>query len=211
MLGLLLKDLKILALQKRFLIVIFIIFIAFMFTPDISGFGMGYLMFISSILALSTISYDRFDNSNLFLFTLPFSRFQYVLEKYLLGLVLGIVGLLIGLIFNIINFSINNIKIDLNLLYITLFYFSLLFLLLDITIPIELKFTADKGRIVIIIVLALVLLLAIGLFKLFEYLNIDIINYFKSLNFALVIPIYLVILVFISLGSFYISYKIIRN
>ena len=115
MLGLLLKDLKILALQKRFLIVIFIIFIAFMFTPDISGFGMGYLMFISSILALSTISYDRFDNSNLFLFTLPFSRFQYVLEKYLLGLVLGIVGLLIGLIFNIINFSINNIKIDLNL------------------------------------------------------------------------------------------------
>lgn len=211
MLGLLLKDLKILALQKRFLIVIFIIFIAFMFTPDISGFGMGYLMFISSILALSTISYDRFDNSNLFLFTLPFSRFQYVLEKYLLGLVLGIVGLLIGLIFNIINFSINNIKIDLNLLYITLFYFSLLFLLLDITIPIELKFTADKGRIVIIIVLALVLLLAIGLFKLFEYLNIDIINYFKSLNFALAIPIYLVILVFISLGSFYISYKIIRN
>ncbi len=211
MLGLLLKDLKILALQKRFLIVIFIIFIAFMFTPDISGFGMGYLMFISSILALSTISYDRFDNSNLFLFTLPFSRFQYVLEKYLLGLVLGIVGLLIGLIFNIINFSINNIKIDLNLLYITLFYFSLLFLLLDITIPIELKFTADKGRIVIIIVLALVLLLAIVLFKLFEYLNIDIINYFKSLNFALVIPIYLVILVFISLGSFYISYKIIRN
>lgn len=211
MLGLLLKDLKILALQKRFLIVIFIIFIAFMFTPDISGFGMGYLMFISSILALSTISYDRFDNSNLFLFTLPFSRFQYVLEKYLLGLVLGIVGLLIGLIFNIINFSINNIKIDLNLLYITLFYFSLLFLLLDITIPIELKFTADKGRIVIIIVLALVLLLAIGLFKLFEYLNIDIINCFKSLNFALVIPIYLVILVFISLGSFYISYKIIRN
>lgn len=211
MLGLLLKDLKILALQKRFLIVIFIIFIAFMFTPDISGFGMGYLMFISSILALSTISYDRFDNSNLFLFTLPFSRFQYVLEKYLLGLVLGIVGLLIGLIFNIINFSINNIKIDLNLLYITLFYFSLLFLLLDITIPIELKFTADKGRIVIIIVLALVLLLAIGLFKLFECLNIDIINYFKSLNFALVIPIYLVILVFISLGSFYISYKIIRN
>ena len=40
---------------------------------------------VTAIFAITTISYDEFDNGLAFLMTLPVTRKQYVAEKYLLG------------------------------------------------------------------------------------------------------------------------------
>ena len=48
------------------------------------GFSLSYMMVVSASLVYATISYDYFEKGMSFLFTLPVSKKSYVLEKYLL-------------------------------------------------------------------------------------------------------------------------------
>ena len=52
--------------------------------------------------AISTISYDTFDNGNAFLFTLPFSRKEYTREKYLFSLFWGMITVIGGILLVVI-------------------------------------------------------------------------------------------------------------
>lgn len=69
--GLFVKDLKLMMLQKNFLLLILAIVIGMMIFTDDVIFPLGFLSFIVSLFTVSTISYDDFDNGNAFLFTLP--------------------------------------------------------------------------------------------------------------------------------------------
>ena len=82
--GLLVKDFKLMKGQKNFFLIIAAIAASTAFFSDDTSFFMGFLPFILSMFALSTISYDEFDNGNAFLFTLPISRTGYTIEKYCL-------------------------------------------------------------------------------------------------------------------------------
>lgn len=53
---------------------------------------------ICSMFSLSTISYDEFDNGNAFLFSLPITRKGYVIEKYIFGIMLGVISLILSTI-----------------------------------------------------------------------------------------------------------------
>ena len=87
--GLLIKDFKLLQGQKNFFITIIAIAgIMAIFMEDAS-FIIGYMTFVGSLFTLSTISYDEFDNGNAFLFSLPITRKDYILEKYGFGLIVG--------------------------------------------------------------------------------------------------------------------------
>ena len=79
--GLLIKDLKLLKGQKNFFVVLIVIAIVLSVSMSSPSFVIGYMTFIGAVFTLSTISYDEFDNGNAFLFTLPFSRMDYVIEK----------------------------------------------------------------------------------------------------------------------------------
>ena len=79
--GLLQKDLCLLVQRSRILLVMIGVGILMGFSAD-GSFVIGYLTMLCAILAISTISYDEFDNGNAFLFTLPISRKSYVVEKY---------------------------------------------------------------------------------------------------------------------------------
>lgn len=68
--GLFVKDLKLMMLQKNFLLLILAIVIGMMIFTDDVIFPLGFLSFIVSLFTVSTISYDDFDNGNAFLFTL---------------------------------------------------------------------------------------------------------------------------------------------
>ena len=82
--GLFVKDLKLMMLQKNFLLLILAIVIGMMIFTDDVIFPLSFLSFIVSLFTVSTISYDDFDNGNAFLFTLPITRNHYVSEKYFL-------------------------------------------------------------------------------------------------------------------------------
>lgn len=88
--GLFIKDLKLLQKQKKMLFFVIIMFLVFMLSMDDSLFVVNYITFFGAITALGTLSYDEFNNGMTFMFTLPVSRRQYVLEKYLFCLFTGV-------------------------------------------------------------------------------------------------------------------------
>ena len=89
--GLLIKDFKLLKVQKNFFLLILCIAIGMeIFTNSTSSsFIIGFLSFVATLFTLSSISYDEFDNGNAFLFSLPITRKSYVTEKYGFGMIMG--------------------------------------------------------------------------------------------------------------------------
>lgn len=147
--GLLIKDFKLLKNQRNFFIAILLVAVVFTVSPaQGSSFAVGYLTFVCSLFTLSTISYDEFDNGYSFLFTLPFTRKEYIYEKYCFGFIVGGTIWLLSSIIACIHdsFTIPNA----NIIEWWPSYFmilSILFILLAFTIPLHLKFGGDKGRI----------------------------------------------------------------
>ena len=153
--GLLIKDFKLMLNQKNFFILIVLILGATACFLDFDYyFLIGYFMFICSLFTISTISYDEFDNGIAFLFTLPFSRSRYVEEKYCFGILAGtcswFLSFVITTIIQMINFN-NFIFSDWMLS--TLVMLPIMFVMLAILIPFQLKYGSENGRIAIIIFL----------------------------------------------------------
>ena len=91
MTGLLIKDFRLLKVQKNFFtLIVFILLGMILFSED-NFFAVSFATFIFSLFSTSTVSYDEFDNGNPFLFSLPVTRKGYVLEKYCFGLILRLV------------------------------------------------------------------------------------------------------------------------
>lgn len=95
--GLFVKDMKLLFGQKRVLLVLLVqcVFFAVMGVGSFTVTMMGMLLLV---LTTGTINYDEADNGYAFLLTLPFTRREYVLEKYLLGVTGGLLGVIVGLV-----------------------------------------------------------------------------------------------------------------
>lgn len=172
--GLLIKDFKLMKMQKNFFIMIVVIsFVVSLLTEDVT-FMLGFISFITSLFTISTISYDEFDNGNAFLFTLPIDRKKYAAEKYVFGMLLGgcslFLAIILAIILNLIEKSdtISNILISGGMLL------PFILLLLSILIPFQLKFGSEKGRIVISAVFSIVFLISFVLGKSIGMLGINI-------------------------------------
>lgn len=128
--GLLIKDFYLATQNRIFLYLTGAIVVAMVFMPGGSvEFMIPYLAFMLVTDALSTISYDEFDNGYKALFTLPITRKQYVCEKYLL--VLGLGALKAGA-----------------LVFIALVLLLLVVCMGGFALPCYLKFGIEKGRVV---------------------------------------------------------------
>lgn len=153
--GLLIKDFKLMLNQKNFIILIVLILGATACFLDFDYyFLIGYFMFICSLFTISTISYDEFDNGNAFLFTLPFSRSRYVEEKYCFGILAGTCSWFLSFVITTIIQMINsNNFIFSDWMLSTLVMLPIMFVMLAILIPFQLKYGSENGRIAIIIFL----------------------------------------------------------
>lgn len=147
--SLLIKDFKLLKNQRNFFLAVVLVAVVFIISPAQGpSFAVSYLTFVCSIFTLSTISYDEFDNGYSFLFTLPFTRTEYIYEKYCFGLIVGGTAWLLSSIAACAHdfFTTSNINIiEWWLSYIMIL--SMLFIVLAFIIPLHLKFGGDKGRI----------------------------------------------------------------
>lgn len=172
--GLLIKDFKLMKMQKNFFIMIVVIsFVVSLLTEDVT-FMLGFISFITSLFTISTISYDEFDNGNAFLFSLPITRKDYVLEKYIFGLISGIMSLLLGTVISLVAIGITKTG-SFNEIFLTAgSLFPTILLILSIMLPFILKFGGEKGRIAIIGVMGLIFVIGLLLIKTTEYLGIDL-------------------------------------
>ena len=66
--GLLIKDYRLLWNQRRTLGIMMLIWAIVVFTNTNPAFAVSYLIFICSILAITTVSYDQHENGIIFLF-----------------------------------------------------------------------------------------------------------------------------------------------
>lgn len=150
--GLFEKDFRLLC-QNRQTLVLFLMMAGFLGLTQNGTFVLGYLSFTFSILLTSTISYDEMDQGFEFLMTLPVTPKTYVKEKYgfcTVGVIFSVV--LSGIIYLIAK-GIHGEQILLGEELLTVLIFvPIVWCVIAIMVPIQLKFGAEKGRIAIFMV-----------------------------------------------------------
>lgn len=152
--GLLVKDLKLLISSQRTIVVGLLFVAMFMLSFDFDYiFIVGWVAYIAMMVSVGTINYDVLDNCNAFLFTLPFSRSTYVVEKYVFVLVSTIGSWLIALC-AVMGFQLfSNQTTDIfTLLSYTTTLLPVAFLMISLILPIQLKFGIEKSRVAMMIV-----------------------------------------------------------
>lgn len=212
--GLLIKDLRLMKMQKNFFILMIVIGIGLVLAGNEISFTLVFLSFVISLFSISTISYDEFDNGYPFLFTLPISRSLYVKEKYVLSLILGLGSLILAtVICAIITLFKNNIPLF-DLLMMALMILPYIILVQAIMIPFQLKFGAERGRIAIIGVLGAIILLGILIFQGLKILKINfavIVEQISVLDIRVLGFILVILAVVILFISLIISIKIMKQ
>lgn len=179
--GLIVKDIKLMMMQKKYLLMLFVI--AFLLSLSFDRYFMlTYFAFMVSLFILSTISYDEFDNGYAFLFTLPLTREVYVIEKYLFSFIISVLAILFSLVVCVVQDVMDLGVITQDPLIIAMGFIPVLFLINSISIPVQLKFGAEKGRLANIGVLGGIALIVIGGIKLCEALNINVDSLIMALS-----------------------------
>ena len=206
--GLLIKDFRLLGVQKNFFFVILVVAVGISIISEDSLFMVGFLSLVMSLFTLSTISYDEFDNGNAFLFTLPISRGGYAVEKYCFGLLLGggtwILAMLAA--FMISGFK-GTISVP-NSLISGLAILPVMLLMQAVMIPFQLKYGGEKGRIAMIGTFGALGVIGIIMVKGAKSLfNIDLINVFNTLSTLNMSVLILIALIF-ALICLFVSLKV---
>ena len=209
--GLWTKDIKLISSQQKSLLAIWLIAAGILITTDQISFAISYTSIITSMIGVSTITYDAFDNGNVFLFTLPFTRKEYAMEKYLFTLFLGAVATIGGILLVIVvmmakgAFSVNAEEI----LITVLINIPSLLIFQAIFLPVQLKYEGEKGRIVVI---GAVIVIVVFLFRMLEMAGIDlldiILNHMYLKDTTLWVSTYIISIV-VRLLSFIISERIV--
>ena len=146
--GLFVKDIELMKQQKQFFILVVVMEVILNLAGSGSvSFATGYFTIVTAIFAITTISYDEFDNGLAFLMTLPVTRKQYVAEKYLLGAGLTAVAWGIATITGVICKGVAELQGCLSETIIgSLIYIPLALLMLAVSLPLVIHFGAEKGR-----------------------------------------------------------------
>lgn len=201
--GLILKDLLNLKKQSK-IYMAFIIFYGFLaFTSKDTSFLGGIVCIFCAMLPITALAYDERSNWDRYALSMPISRKDIIISKYLLGILCSFLGFLICFLFNIFSNSLSNETLALSLLF-----FGIAILLISILLPILFKFGVEKGRLIMMIVIfsPTIILVALSKFN-FPKPSEETIN--TIINFAPFIAPILVLLVLIL--SIFISLKIYKN
>lgn len=144
MTGLIIKDFKLLKVQRSFFLVFTAIALWMQTFMENTSFIIGYMTFCGSMAVLNTISYDEYNNGNAFLFSLPISRKGYVLEKYTFGFITGGAAWLFAVVVSAVISILKHSFSAKDTLLIAVMYLALLAIILAIMLPIQLKFSTEK-------------------------------------------------------------------
>lgn len=211
------KDLYNLSSYKvSIMIVVIFCSLAIISTGSVN-YGPIMISTIIGMSSLSTFNYDEISKANKYILTLPVSKKEIILSKYILTISSIIIGGILGYFLSIALASTMNVfnenKIDINLmklLYSTVGGLFGISLVEAIQIPSIYKWGAEKGRIqMFAIIFSIIVISAIGFFFITK-LNVDITNIENFLNnYGIIFLIILTMIMYYI--SYKISYKIYKN
>lgn len=151
--GLLIKDMRILLRQKTTFLIIVLLGIFLGTNGGDISFSMGYMMFVSATLTITTISYDYFEKGMSFLFTLPVTKKMYVMEKYLMSLLIGIAVAALGFVLNFAAGFLGALVPWKDFTITVVLCLALAMLMIALYIPVYIKCGPEKSRVAILIVI----------------------------------------------------------
>ena len=181
--GLLIKDLSLIKMQGRFLVIVAFLGVFMALNADNPTFVIGFMSYMGAIFTMNTISYDEFENGNAFLFALPITRKMYAMEKYVFGIIFGgsmsAFSTVLCVIFELCSGFGNFVSIA----DAALWTIPMLLVMLAVVIPIQLKFGGEKGRIVTIAAIGVAVGLGIAVVKLVNSENFDLNGLYRIVSF----------------------------
>lgn len=212
--GLIEKDLRLLFQRKQTLAIFLGIAVVLGFAEG-GIFIIGYLSFLCMVLMISTINYDEFDNGYAFLLTLPITRKTYVIEKYILCSISNVISWLVAVILSVI---INQIQTggtdNMENLFVAACILPTPFVMMTIMIPVQLKFGAEKSRVVMFLTFGVIAVIIYGTKRLMDSMGVDVSGITEQLDnipAGIVIAAIILITIIAIAISYAISVKIMEN
>ena len=221
--GLLIKDIKIIISQKKFFIMAIFLAAVFAWTTEDVTFSASYIVLLLSMLTLTTLSYDEANGGMLFLLTLPATRKTYVNSKYTFALLNLVFASVFAFALCYVFAMIKGTALPLDDVISSIMGIMVAMgIMLSVTIPLELKYGAEKGRIAMLASIAVIVVLGIGVYKLLtEVIKVDVEGILLKLLERLpavgngleilIVGVLLVILLLIFFVSYCVSGKIIKK
>ena len=205
--GLLIKDFKLMLMQKSFFIIIIVVACLISISSQDPTFMIGFITLILSLFTVSTISYDEFDNGYPFLLTLPFSRKTYVLEKYVYGLILGTGAWIVSVMICSLMLIVQGKPVTSDML-IGAFVILPMFLVIEsLMIPVHLRFGGEKGRYALIACVGVLVVIGFVVMKIVEIFHIDVLPLILAID-ALGPVMFMMILLMIGFLIMLVSLKV---
>lgn len=149
--GLILKDLLNLKAQCRVFVVMIAFFVVFAFMGDNHDTLGLILTMITIMLPITAMAYDERSQWDKYALTMPVTRRDLVLSKYLLGLLLAGTALILNLAFQILSGPGLTDKAILSCMGM----FGGAIFALSLILPIMFKFGVEKGRLVLMLTMFL--------------------------------------------------------
>lgn len=211
--GLFVKDIELMKQQKQFFILVIVMGVILNLAGSGSiSFATGYFTIVTAIFAITTISYDEFDNGLAFLITLPVTRKQYVAEKYLLGAGLTAATWGITTITGVICKGVAELQGDLSEKIIdTLIYIPMALLMLAASLSLVIHFGAEKGRYIAMVMWAIIIAVVYTLIKTMG-LSADAVDaWLNGLNRGMVLAGVALFTVIVYMGSFWIGVRLMEK
>lgn len=167
--GLILKDL--LNLRSTFkMLGAMIVFFAVAFLREGNSFVFGIIILMFAMMVVTTISYDDLAKWDAYALTMPVTRKEMVLSKYLVMAILNTLGAVLSLIVGIVGSVIMRQSFDLEILAIIGIIYLVAFIFGSVIIPLIYKFGTEKAR----LMLFLCALLPTALILLVEQFNVPL-------------------------------------
>ena len=218
--GLIKKDLLNLSSYKTSLLILIIFCAIAIGSTDTITFVPIIVCAITGMIALSTFNYDETSQADKYILSLPVTRQDIVLSKFILAISSTIIGALLGFLFTIFLVNILNIirpdsliTLDYNnLLTTTIGAMFGISLIQSIQIPSIYKWGAEKGRIQMFVLIFVLVVLILGISYLIMNSNFNI-NLEDIENFMNKFGIITLILAMIIMyyTSFKLSLKIFKH
>lgn len=220
--GLLIKDFKLLKYQKSFFGIIIVVGLLFSVSQNNPYMAIGYGTIMVSIFTLTTFAYDEADNGCAYLFTLPFSRKEYVKGKYIFGFLISLAGLAVSIILEVVFCFVKTQILKMSIEFewmavgvISLAAITMCVFFLAAAIPVEIKLGVEKGRIGYVLVMAVFFVGYYLIMKVVEKVSCrnpqEFIEKFLNLHLAAIIGILVVTWIIVISISMLISIRLINK
>lgn len=214
MAGLFIKDLRLLLQRKQTVVLFLVIALMVGFSKD-GNFSIGYMSLLCTVYSLSTMSYDEADNGYPFLMTLPIRIRDYVTEKYMFCFLGGLTGWALSVVVYLIANILKTNSMDFGRELLTMaIYIPIVIVTSSIMIPLQLKFGAEKSRIVFIIIGGGVAFLGVIVSQLFQNIATRMVEWLAKIDQmpeSIILTYSMVIMLIIMLSSYLWSLMIMKR